>query len=118
MPDYRISVTKTFTFHAAHVLKWHPGKCAQLHGHTYRVEAEVSGPLNQNGIVVDFDELESHLQESVFDRLDHTYLNELITNPTAEHIGIFIMDAASTAGHPLRSVRVWETADSSAYITT
>ena len=37
-----ISVTKIFKFDAAHFLPEHSGKCADLHGHTYRLEVTVA----------------------------------------------------------------------------
>lgn len=114
---YKVSVTLAFTFHAAHVLPWHPGKCARLHGHTYRVEVQTEGPLNENGIVVDFDLLEETLQARVFEKLDHTLLNDTLPNPTAELIGVHIMDEAERHGIVLKTVQVWETPNASALIT-
>jgi 6-pyruvoyltetrahydropterin/6-carboxytetrahydropterin synthase len=35
------SVTRTFHFEAAHRLPWHPGKCGNWHGHSYRLEVSV-----------------------------------------------------------------------------
>ena len=116
MSDYKISVNLEFTFHAAHVLPWHPGKCARLHGHSYRVEVQSEGPLNENGIVVDFDELEAVLEREVFQRLDHSLLNDTLPNPTAELLGVYIMDMSETHGFVLKSVRVWETSTASALI--
>jgi 6-pyruvoyltetrahydropterin/6-carboxytetrahydropterin synthase len=117
MKEYRVSVTLAFTFHAAHVLPWHLGKCSRLHGHSYRVEVQVEGPLNDNGIVVDFDQLESVLQTAVFEPLDHTLLNDTLPNPTAELIGIHLMDEAERHGVVLKSVQVWETPNASALVT-
>ena len=50
----RTSVTRCFTFEAAHQLPWHPGKCRNLHGHGYRLEVTVEGPVNDDGMVLDF----------------------------------------------------------------
>src|SRR5260370_40846854 len=38
-------ITKIFRFEAAHNLPGHRGKCAHLHGHSYRLEATLRGPL-------------------------------------------------------------------------
>ena len=54
----RTRVTCTFTFEAAHRLAWHPGKCRNLHGHSYRLDVSVEGPLDANGVVLDFDTLQ------------------------------------------------------------
>ena len=58
MPTPRTRVTCTFTFEAAHRLAWHPGKCRNLHGHSYRLDVSVEGPLDANGVVLDFDTLQ------------------------------------------------------------
>ena len=38
-------IRKRFRFEAAHTLPFHPGKCARMHGHSYRLEVAVSGPI-------------------------------------------------------------------------
>src|SRR5687768_11033829 len=108
----RNRVTKTATFEAAHQLPWHPGKCQRLHGHHYRVEVSVEGPLDAHGIVVDFDELGRALDSEVVARFDHQYLNELIDNPTAEAIAAEIWKRVEASGLPVVRVAVWETPDS------
>lgn len=59
-------IGKTFTFEAAHRLLRHNGKCRNLHGHSYRVEVIVEGPIQedtspdenpQTGMVLDFGKL-------------------------------------------------------------
>ncbi len=46
--------TDHFTFCAAHFITYGDNICEPLHGHNYRVEAEISGPLDENQYVVDF----------------------------------------------------------------
>ncbi len=75
-------------FSAAHCLRGHPGRCAQLHGHNYKVVVTVTSErLNQQGMVVDFAELKRVCLELI-DPLDHTLLNDCPAfaevNPTAE----------------------------------
>jgi 6-pyruvoyltetrahydropterin/6-carboxytetrahydropterin synthase len=41
-PDRVIEVTKEFTFDSAHKLDKDDGKCAYLHGHTYRLFVSVA----------------------------------------------------------------------------
>ena len=79
----RTSVTRAFSFEAAHQLPWHQGKCQRLHGHSYRLEVTVAGPIGRNGIVVDFSDVRRVVQREVIDRFDHRYLNDLLDNPTA-----------------------------------
>ncbi len=72
-------------FDAAHSLPGYNGKCANLHGHTYKVEVVVEGSVEANGFVMDFYDLKKILAEALAD-LDHHCLNDLIQNPTAETI--------------------------------
>jgi 6-pyruvoyltetrahydropterin/6-carboxytetrahydropterin synthase len=112
----RTSVTRTFTFEAAHQLPWHQGACRQLHGHGYRLEVTVSGPLNGDGIVVDFADLRAVVEREVIDRYDHTYLNDLLDNPTAELIAQDAFKRLEAAGLAVERLRLWETADCSVEI--
>jgi 6-pyruvoyltetrahydropterin/6-carboxytetrahydropterin synthase len=109
-------VTRSFSFEAAHQLEWHSGACKNLHGHSYRLEVTVAGALDDNGIVIDFADLSALVQREVIDRFDHTYLNDLLPNPTAELIAADIWDRLMSAGAALHRVVLWETENSSAEI--
>ena len=109
----RTRVTRAFAFEAAHQLPWHPGKCRRLHGHHYRFEVTVEGPLDENGVVIDFDQIRNVVQREVIDRYDHQHLNGLIQNPTAELIAGEVWKHLEAAGLPLTHLRLWETPDSS-----
>jgi 6-pyruvoyltetrahydropterin/6-carboxytetrahydropterin synthase len=106
-------VTRRFSFEAAHQLDWHSGACKNLHGHSYRLEVTVSGPLTDDGIVIDFSDLSALVQREVVDRFDHTYLNDLLPNPTAELIAADIWARLSNAGVALQRIVLWETENSS-----
>lgn len=43
-----------FVFSSAHFITFDGDVCERLHGHNYRVAAEISGPLDENHYVVDF----------------------------------------------------------------
>jgi 6-pyruvoyltetrahydropterin/6-carboxytetrahydropterin synthase len=110
----RCRVTRAFTFEAAHELPWHPGKCKRLHGHSYRVEVTVEGPVDPDrGIVVDFDDVKSVVRTSVVDRYDHQYLNDFLPNPTAELLAADVWERLVAAGLDVVRLRLWETPDSS-----
>lgn len=111
------TVTCTLTFEAAHRLAWHPGKCHNLHGHSYRIEVGVGGPLDTNGVVIDFDRLSVIVQREVIDRWDHRDLNEVIDNPTAELLAHEAWRLLTDAGLALAALRLWETNDSSVELT-
>jgi len=108
-----VVIRKTFRFEAAHVLPFHPGKCARLHGHSYRFEVAVAGPLAERGptagMVLDFDEIATLVEPLVIDRLDHSSLNDLMPNPTAEHIALWIWDELAERLPQLVEIVVWET---------
>jgi len=110
----RRSIVQSFVFHAAHHLSWHSGRCAQVHGHTYRFEVVVVGELDENGIIIDFDSLVPLVHRVVLERLDHHDLNEIIENPTAELIAEWIFNQLEPAIQGLSEIRVWETSESAA----
>ena len=72
-----MQIVKQFSFDAAHQLVGHCGKCANLHGHTYKLEVAVEGPLitsgSSEGMVIDFSDLKTVAGELV-DKLDHATL--------------------------------------------
>lgn len=93
-------------FDSSHHLPGHP-KCGVPHGHTYRVEAIVEGPV-VNGMVVDFDVLKSALRE-ITGAFDHTDLNGLLPYPSCENIAqeIHRRLLPKVSGRRL-TVRIWE----------
>ncbi len=106
-------ITKEFGFEAAHKLDWHSGKCKNLHGHSYKIEITISGEINKNGVVMDFSDFKKIAQEKAIEKLDHKYLNEIISNPTAENIAVWIWQQLKEDLN-LHEVRVWETESNSA----
>ncbi|MCB0877649.1 MAG: 6-carboxytetrahydropterin synthase [Thermoleophilia bacterium] len=69
------------TIDSSHQIPGHPGKCARLHGHTYRFQVWVSGPVDaETGMLVDFYDL-----KQLIDAWDHRHLNDEVEFvPTAE----------------------------------
>lgn len=109
-------LSREFTFDAAHRLEKYKGKCERLHGHTYRVRITVVGIPDEESMVIDFVELKQLVTERVLSLLDHSYLNEIVSQPTAENIARWIWDRLEpvlrTEKRKLYEVTVWETADS------
>ncbi|ALP51869.1 6-pyruvoyl tetrahydrobiopterin synthase [Candidatus Tenderia electrophaga] len=104
-------------FAAAHSLRQYPGDCANLHGHNWQVEAEVTATaLNEVGMGMDFKQIRQ-ATKAICERLDHTYLNELSPfdeiNPTAENIAAYIYHqlAERLNGDSARvsAITIWET---------
>lgn len=72
--SYSVRVSKdSLVFSAAHFITYDGNTCEPLHGHNYRVSADVYGPLDENHYVVDYLALLGALQQIV-DRLDHRTL--------------------------------------------
>lgn len=131
-----MTVTKTIRFEAAHMLAGHPGPCRNLHGHSYRVDVAVEGERT-DGMVIDFKELKNIAEETICRPFDHAFIytqgaggaegriaalleeNGLKTapipcRPTAENLAVHFTALLSARLPGLKSVRVWETADSCA----
>lgn len=79
---------------SSHVIPGHPGKCARLHGHTYRFQVWVSGPVEEtSGMLVDFYELKREI-----DAWDHRHLNDEVDFvPTAELLAVEMRRRVLTA---------------------
>jgi 6-pyruvoyltetrahydropterin/6-carboxytetrahydropterin synthase len=75
MPEqYRVRITKDYlVFSAAHFITFAGNICERLHGHNYRVTADVAGPLDENHYVVDFIAVRDALK-TICDELDHRVL--------------------------------------------
>ena len=104
------------SFAAAHRLVGYQGKCEDLHGHNFAVEAFFSGEkLGDDGLLVDFKILKDYLK-NVLDSLDHKYLNEIPffieKASSAEHIAMYIfgeMEKQMKGKEAvLKEIRVWE----------
>ena len=106
---------KEFTFEAAHKLPLVPKnhKCANLHGHSFKVKICIDGPISKMGWVMDFSELKQ-ICAPYISELDHSYLNEIIglENPTSEKIASWFWDKRKKNLPQLRSIQVMETCNS------
>lgn len=111
---------REFTFDAAHCLSKYHGKCERLHGHTYRLAVTLEGKPDEDGMLFDFVELKGVVQGTILSELDHAYLNDIIDQPTAENIAMWIWQRlerlVKRPNCDLKSVQVWETADCSATV--
>ncbi len=95
------------------------GKCnnPNWHGHNYRLEVSVRGPVDdRTGYVMDLGVLKQLVEEEFVDRVDHRNLNLDVDfmrgiNPTAENIVIMCWRvlAPHVAPATLTKLRLWET---------
>jgi 6-pyruvoyltetrahydropterin/6-carboxytetrahydropterin synthase len=105
-----LRVKRLFDFEAAHRLPRHPGKCRELHGHSYRLGVTVDRPVNpESGMAIDFSDLKQIVRREVVDLLDHRFVNELIENPTAEVMAAWIWAKLRSPLPGLVEVELWET---------
>lgn len=69
----------------------HTKKCANLHGHTYKVIVEIQAVNNRHGMIIDFGKLKQTINV-----LDHKHINDIFKQQgfdqpaTAENIAIFL----------------------------
>jgi 6-pyruvoyltetrahydropterin/6-carboxytetrahydropterin synthase len=109
----KYTVTKDFTFEAAHrLLKNYTGKCNNNHGHSWFIRLHIEADeLDDKEMVIDFQEMKT-LKSWIDDNLDHTtilwekdpmceYIRQsgqriftMPGNPTSEKIGQVILEQA------------------------
>lgn len=116
MPEqYVLKIVTDFA--SAHTLRDYPGDCNRMHGHNWKVEAEIIATrLNEVGMGVDFKEIKTATRK-IAKQLDHRYLNEIPPfteeNPTAENIARFFYDKLSSTFNSdhiqVHAVTLWET---------
>jgi 6-pyruvoyltetrahydropterin/6-carboxytetrahydropterin synthase len=108
------TIVQRFTFQSAHHLPWHQGRCHRVHGHGYVMEVGFIGPLNENGIVADFDDIQEMIQGTLIKKYDHILLNDFFPNPTAEILAAAFFAEIEKLWHEkkfssaLSFVRIWE----------
>lgn len=112
------TVMKEFKLEAAHQIPNHPGKCRNLHGHTYIIQVYAFGPINPDtGMVVDFFDMKKHANEAIYDKCDHKNLNdvypEMIT--TAENLAHRWLDDMRAQDSSYNRLRVYEGGDRGSY---
>lgn len=133
------TVTKDFTFEAAHrLLKNYKGKCTNNHGHSWVIKLHIeASELDEQDMVIDFMEMKK-LKLWIDENLDYTSIlweedpmcdyirksNQRIFttkgNPTSEEIGVIIFEQAKMIFENVRikvkCVEVNETCTSGAQI--
>jgi 6-pyruvoyltetrahydropterin/6-carboxytetrahydropterin synthase len=110
-----VRLVHEFRFEAAHRL---PGvaeghKCARLHGHSFRVQIAIDGPVDPTkGWLMDFADM-NRLWSPLHEMLDHRYLNEIpgLGNPTSENLALFIWEKLKPGLPSLSRVTIFETCE-------
>lgn len=135
-------LTTEASFDSAHFLFGYQGKCANLHGHRWRILAEIeqetlceSGQLR--GMLVDFGNFKRDLK-ALADSFDHTFIIEsgslkdttlaalqeehfaiveVPFRPTAEQFARYFYDCLTELGYPVSRMTVYETPNNCASYT-
>lgn len=99
-----------FHFSAAHQLPYYDGPCKRLHGHNYVLRLTLAGkPQPKDGMIRDFDEVKKTVWEQVLVKLDHYYLNDIVENPTAENLVVWMWERLEPIVPGLEELQLWET---------
>lgn len=119
-----LELKRIYRFEAArwlpHLPPEHP--CSRLHGHSFRVELVVAGPVDPTtGMVLDYADIDAAAHPAIA-RLDHRCLNDLavdtqdplLANPTTEHVCIWLWRQIHPQLPLLKYIEVAETQEASA----
>ncbi len=98
-----LTVSKQCVFDAAHVLTNHAGQCRNLHGHTYRVVAEVAEVPDGRDMVIDFKDLKQVLREVIVERFDHAFLYNESSDQECEIAAVIAKHGMRSVGLPFRT---------------
>ncbi|MEN2998924.1 MAG: 6-carboxytetrahydropterin synthase [Brevinematia bacterium] len=118
---YKVVVRSSFS--SFHSVKLPDNRWENLHKHKYKVEVCVSGvTLDENGMLVDFLELEKELNK-VVSKLDNTNLNEnpvlMGVVPTAENVASFIFnELTKNTSYTVEYVKLEETENFSVMVSS
>ena len=132
-------IKSSAAFDSAHFLSGYNGKCANIHGHRWVIEAcaagnELVGSGEKKGMLMDFGDLKRELR-AIADSFDHTLiyekgtlrektlaalneegfrLTEIPMRPTAENFAEYFFGILKEKGIPVKKVTVFETPDNCA----
>lgn len=132
-------VKTSASFDSAHFLQGYEGKCSNIHGHHWVIEAKASGERllsggAKGGMLIDFGDMKRIVRE-LADSVDHALIYEesslkpgtvealqsegfclipVCFRPTAENMARHFLEILRGKGLPVVSVTVYETPDNCA----
>ena len=68
-----MKVAKEFRWEMGHRLPEHFGLCKNIHGHSYKMIVEFEGELNEQGMVIDYYDVEKIINPLI-EKLDHAFM--------------------------------------------
>ena len=128
-----MKIAKEFHWEMGHRLPEHYGLCKNIHGHSYKLIVEFEGELDEQGMVIDFYDVEKIIAP-IIDELDHAFMvkdddeitiefleklnsKKVVVNffATVENICNYIFDKIIKSNLPKNikfiNVRVYETSE-------
>ena len=135
-----MKIVKDYRWEMGHRLRFHNGVCKNLHGHSYKLSIELTGRKNENGMMIDFFDLDKIINPIV-SKFDHAFfaaredvdLIDALKNldskvivkdfePTAENLSEYLAGEISKSKLPANieniRVRVYESEESFAETET
>jgi 6-pyruvoyltetrahydropterin/6-carboxytetrahydropterin synthase len=113
------TLEKTITFEASHQLINHDGKCARLHGHSWKAIVICSGnSLIDTGpkqnMLIDYSEIKKQVKYLLENYLDHHHLNYTLQtdSPTSEYVAKWLFTNLKIKLPLLKEIVVYETCTS------
>jgi len=128
-----VKIAKEFRWEMGHRLPDHFGMCKNIHGHSYKMLVEFEGDLDEQGMIIDYYDVEKIINPIV-EKLDHAFMvnkndktvleflkkmnsKKVVVDfqSTAENICTFILDEVKKSNLPSNvkgiKLRVYETVD-------
>ena len=128
-----MKIAKEFRWEMGHRLPDHFGMCKNIHGHSYKMLVEFEGDLDEQGMIIDYYDVEKIINPIV-EKLDHAFMvnkndktvleflkkmnsKKVVVDfqSTAENICTFILDEVKKSNLPSNvkgiKLRVYETVD-------
>jgi 6-pyruvoyltetrahydropterin/6-carboxytetrahydropterin synthase len=126
-----MKIAKEFRWEMGHRLPEHFGLCTNIHGHSYKMIVEFEGDLNEQGMVIDYYDIEKIINP-IIEKLDHSFMvneNDKVVvefleklkskkvvvdfESTAENISIYLLNEIRRSNLPSNvkkiKVRIYET---------
>ena len=68
-----MKIAKEFRWEMGHRLPEHFGLCKNIHGHSYNMLVEFDGELNEQGMIIDYYDVEK-IVNPIIEKLDHAFM--------------------------------------------